>query len=208
MGSDTVQFSVFNFQKNVYMTIGVLALQGDFMEHMNSLENHGVLGVEIRTITDLKQVDALILPGGESTTIAKLLKSTTLDSAIRKRIEEGMPVWGTCAGAILLAKNVDSPSPLDTSIGLMDVDIQRNAYGRQTESFQSPLDLPYGRQDVMFIRAPQILRKGRGVQVLAKYRDQEVMLRSQNILITTFHSELSEKNLVLEYFLQSIVTNH
>ncbi len=183
------------------MTIGVLALQGDFKEHMTSLQSHGVLGKEVRNVSDLKEVHALIIPGGESTTIAKLLKSSGLDKAIIKRGESGMPIWGTCAGAILLAKSVKSPVPLETSLGLIDIEIERNAYGRQRDSFQTVLELPGGKEEVFFIRAPKVLKKGLTVKVLAQYKEEMVMLRQKNIIITTFHSELMHEDGVLEYFL-------
>jgi 5'-phosphate synthase pdxT subunit len=186
------------------MKVGVLALQGDFEEHMSSLHVHKVYAVEVRTTADLKQIDALILPGGESTTIAKLLKSTGLDKAIIQRVKEGMPVWGTCAGAILLAKKVVSPVELEVNLGLIDIAIERNAYGRQTESFQTLLKLPNGSQEVFFIRAPKILNGGKSVRSLSKYKDTSVMLSSGKVLVTTFHSELSSSNLVLEFFLGMI----
>jgi 5'-phosphate synthase pdxT subunit len=183
------------------MIVGVLALQGDFEEHIVSLENHKVKSKEIRTIAELKEVDALILPGGESTVIAKLMKSSGLDEAIISRVQDGMPVWGTCSGAILLANQVKSPVLLDTQLSLLDIDIERNAYGRQSDSFKTNLEVPGGSQKVYFIRAPKIHRKGKGIKVLSKYKTDPVMLRSKNVLVTTFHSELTESNRVLEYFL-------
>lgn len=187
------------------MIVGVLALQGDFKEHLQSLERAGVRGVEIRDPKDLSRIDAIILPGGESTTMSKLLVSTGLDMALRKSIEEGMPTWGTCAGAILLAKRVESPTPLDTNIGLMDVTLLRNAYGRQTESAKVRLALPYGSSDVMFIRAPRVVRKGRGVSVLSEYKGDPVLLRQKHLLLSTFHNELSEDNQLLDYFLKEVI---
>jgi 5'-phosphate synthase pdxT subunit len=183
------------------MTIGVLALQGDFKEHLRSLAEHGVQGMEIRSIADLQKVDALILPGGESTTMAKLLLSTGLDKAIRGRVQKGMPIWGTCAGAILLAKNVISPLPLETTLGLLDMTIERNSYGRQAESFIGEIqfvdshgkafhDKASHRSDVFFIRSPRIIKLGRGIKVLARYKRDPVLVQKAHILASTFHSEL------------------
>ncbi len=195
------------------MIIGVLALQGDFKEHLRSMTQHGVSGVEVRNPSDLEQVQALIMPGGESTTMAKLLVSSGLDKKIVQRAKEGMPIWGTCAGAILLAKHVISPVPLETNLGLMDITVERNSYGRQTESFQAEIDFvdvpirkfvnkDLGRPSVFFIRAPRITKVGKGVKVLATYKGDPVLVRQRNILASTFHSELIGVNDVLKYFVQ------
>ncbi|MDP2691905.1 MAG: pyridoxal 5'-phosphate synthase glutaminase subunit PdxT [bacterium] len=181
--------------------VGVLSLQGDFTDHLRSLSQHKVQGVEVRTKANLARVDALILPGGESTVIAKLLVSTGLDKAIVQRAKEGMPIWGTCAGAILLAKEVISPVPLETTLSLVPVEIERNAYGRQSESFQTELKIGEELTSVFFIRAPKIVKVGRGVKVLAECKGDPVMVKFKNILITTFHSELGYPNKILEYFL-------
>jgi 5'-phosphate synthase pdxT subunit len=185
--------------------VGVLALQGDFKEHLESLKQHRVKGIEIRTKEDLRQVDALILPGGESTTIAKLLLSTGLDQAIVQRVKEGMPVWGTCAGAILLAKKVITNVPLESELKLIDVEIERNSYGRQSDSFITSLDLGGKTFDAFFIRAPRITKMGKGVKVILEYKKDPVMVRSKNILLSTFHPELSSSNPVLQYFLQEFL---
>ena len=184
------------------MFIGVLALQGDFKEHLRSLVEHGAQGLEVRTTEDLKKVDALILPGGESTTMAKLLLSTGLDKAIRVRVQKGMPIWGTCAGAILLAKNVISPLPLETRLGLLDMTIERNSYGRQAESFAKEIEFVEShRSEVFFIRSPRIIKIGRGIKVLARYKRDPVLVQKGHILASTFHSELGTHNHVLEMFL-------
>lgn len=187
------------------MKIGVLALQGDFKEHLASLARYHVQGLEVRTPEDLKQVDALILPGGESTTMAKLMLSTGLDSAIRARVKAGMPVWGTCAGAILLAKKVHSQVPLDAHLSLIDIEIERNSYGRQTESFA--VELTFGKQKInaFFIRAPRILSTGRWVEVLAKHKGDPVLVKTKKVLVSTFHTELSSPNPLLELFLRDFV---
>jgi 5'-phosphate synthase pdxT subunit len=185
--------------------IGVLALQGDFKEHLASLEKLKVHALEIRTKEDLQKVEALIMPGGESTTIAKLLLSTGLDQAIVQRVKEGMPVWGTCAGAILLAKKVITNVPLETQLKLIDVEIERNSYGRQSDSFITSLDLEGETFDAFFIRAPRITKIGKGVKMILEYKKDPVLVRSKNILLSTFHPELSSSNPVLQYFLQEFL---
>jgi len=183
------------------MIIGVLALQGDFKEHLASLARYSLHGMEIRKPADLKAVDALILPGGESTTISKLLLSTGLDEAIQARVKAGMPVWGTCAGAIVLAKKVHSLIPLDTQLSLIDIELERNSYGRQMESFAT--DLSFGKYNTkaFFIRAPRILSVGRWVKVLAEYKGDPVLVRTKKVLVSTFHTELTIQNSLLELFL-------
>lgn len=184
-----------------HIRIGVLALQGDFPDHLRSLSQYKIQGVEVRTQADLEKVGALIIPGGESTVIAKLLVSTGLDKAIVERSGQGMPIWGTCAGAILLAKKVISSVPLETSLALVPFEIERNAYGRQTESFQTELKIGEGLTSAFFIRAPKIVKVGRGVKVMAECKGDPVMVKYKNIVITTFHSELGYPNKILEYFL-------
>jgi len=177
------------------MTIGVLALQGDFHEHLESLQHYDVEGVQVRNKSDLAQVDALIMPGGESTTMSKLLLSTGLDKDIIRRAKGGMPIWGTCAGVILLAKN---------QLGLLDIAVERNSYGRQIDSFKADLSLNRGEIKAFFIRAPKITKLGRWEQVIIEYKGDPVMIQRKNILASTFHSELKYPNLVLEYFLKMI----
>jgi|CXWL01.1.fsa_nt_gi 5'-phosphate synthase pdxT subunit len=186
------------------MTIGVLALQGDFKEHLHSLQTYKVKAMEVRTAEDLKKVDALIMPGGESTTIAKLLVSTGLNKAIIQRSEAGMPIWGTCAGAILLSKKVLSAVALESNLGLIDVTIERNSYGRQAESFQTDITVEKKTGSAFFIRAPRILKVGRGVKIVATHDDEPIVLRQKNILISTCHTEMGHPNVVLEYFLEMI----
>jgi len=182
--------------------IGVLALQGDFRDHLDSLYRHGVAAKEVRSVTELKQCDALILPGGESTTIAKLLKSSGLDRAIIDFARgQRKPVWGTCAGAILLANKVISSTPLESGLGLLNMTVERNAYGRQADSFPSHIKIDGKSTEVFFIRAPKIRSTGKGVQVLADLKGEPVMVRSGRVLATTFHSEVFGENRVLEVFL-------
>lgn len=187
------------------MTIGVLALQGDFKEHLHSLVDYGVNGLEVRTPQDLKKVDALILPGGESTTMAKLLVSTGLDKAIVKAAGQNLPIWGTCAGAILLSKKIISSVPLATQLNVLDVTMERNSYGRQTESFVRNVEIDRKKSEVFFIRSPRIRKVGKGVKILSRHGRDPVLVKSNHILASTFHSELRYPNPVLEYFLEKLV---
>lgn len=185
--------------------IGVLALQGDFHEHLESLRKYKVEGQEVRTKEDLTKVDALILPGGESTTISKLLVSTGLDEAIIARVKAGMPVWGTCAGAILLAKKVITNVPLETNLSLIDLEIERNSYGSQLDSFVASFELEGEHCSAFFIRAPRITTVGKGVKVLLRSKKDPILVRSKSVLVSTFHPELSGANPVLKYFLQEML---
>jgi len=176
--------------------IGVLALQGDFAEHIASLRACGVEdidAVEVRTLAQLQSVDGLIIPGGESTTIARLLIAFDLMDPLRLRIRAGLPVWGTCAGAIMLASevtNLDRPP-----IAAMDITVERNAFGRQIDSFEEDLDIagmdgPPLR--AVFIRAPIILRAGEGVDVIGRLADGRIVAARQGrLLATAFHPELT-----------------
>jgi pyridoxal 5'-phosphate synthase pdxT subunit len=180
-------------------TIGVLALQGAFAEHTHMLEQLTVPAREVRTAADLAGVAALIIPGGESTTIGKLLRISGLDHLIRTRVDDGMPVWGTCAGMILLGRDVgDSgskvgePQPL---LGLMDIRVRRNAFGSQLESFETQLDAPDVAETpipAVFIRAPVVEGVGPEVTVLATLQDgRPVAVREGALLATAFHPELT-----------------
>ncbi len=173
-------------------TIGVLALQGDFAEHIAVLRQLGVGAVEVRLPSQLAGIDALILPGGESTTITRLLDIFELREPIRRRGAEGMPIWGTCAGAIVLAKratDLDRPN-----LALMDIDIRRNAFGRQVDSFEADLAVVgFGARPfhAVFIRAPLIERAGAGVTVLAALPDGAIVAAQEGALLATaFHPEL------------------
>ena len=183
--------------------VGVLALQGDFAEHMKSLESIGAEPTEVRLPGDLVDIDALIIPGGESTTIARLMDVFGLTKDIKGRVKEGMPVWGTCAGMIVLAKRLveDRPQPL----GLMDIRVQRNAYGRQIDSFETEIPVPaLGTQSfrAVFIRAPAIEEIGSAVETIACLEDgQVVAAREGNVLVTAFHPELTSDTRFHSYFL-------
>jgi pyridoxal 5'-phosphate synthase pdxT subunit len=182
---------------------GVLGLQGDFAEHLATLERMGVEGVDVRRAAQLDGIDALIIPGGESTTIGKLASEYGIIDKLKDRVAEGMPVWGTCAGAIFIAKDVPGhPHPLAS---LMDVTVERNAFGRQVDSFEADLDVgPLGPTPfhAVFIRAPRITRVGPGVEVLAALRDGTVVAARQGrLLATSFHPELTHDERFHRYFL-------
>lgn len=181
--------------------IGILALQGSVQEHRKALESVGSVEVlEVKTPSALALADSLILPGGESTTIAKLLSGFGLSDPLRERILKGMPVWGTCAGMILLAKEiVGEPAHLN----VMDVTVRRNAYGRQIDSFSCVQSIPaFSREPIplVFIRAPWIERVGEGVEVLCRVGGKIVAARQENMLATSFHPELTDNLCVHRYF--------
>lgn len=193
--------------------IGVLDIQGSVEEHLESLKKLAKSGIKIepvlvKTSETLAQVNGLIIPGGESTTIGKLLRRFGLRDLIIERAKKGMPIWGTCAGAILLAKKIVGKEQAD-SLNLMDVVVERNAYGRQLDSFETQLEFDlgtYGRDYAgpgipgVFIRAPKIVSVGEGVKILAQHKGEIVAARQKNILITNFHPELSESLEVHKYF--------
>ena len=183
--------------------IGVLALQGSFTEHLEILKKlPNIESIPVKTIAELETVDRLILPGGESTTIGKLLHSTGLFSVLKKRIEEGMPVWGTCAGLILLAHEIVGEKPY---LDAMDIKVRRNAYGSQLDSFRCEQIIPAISAKpihLVFIRAPWIEAVGPEVEVLADRDGRIIAARQGRLLATSFHPELTKDTSVYEYFLQ------
>ena len=189
------------------MRVGVLALQGDFREHLAILDGLGVDGVEVRTEDDLAGVDALIIPGGESTTIGRLAKIYGLIEPLRLRIESGMPVLGTCAGMIFLATATTGPD--QPQLRVLDAVVERNAFGSQIDSFETEVRVE-GLDDpvhAVFIRAPWIDKVGGSVDVLATVadpttgRDRPVVVRQDNILATSFHPELTDDGRIHGLFL-------
>ncbi|HVF89975.1 MAG TPA: pyridoxal 5'-phosphate synthase glutaminase subunit PdxT [Blastocatellia bacterium] len=174
------------------MKIGVLAIQGDFAAHARALARLGVSPFEVRTESGLEGIDGLVLPGGESTTMLKLLTEENLIGAIKALALAGRPLFGTCAGAILLASEVTNPA--QSSLGLIDIGIERNAYGRQVDSFigEARTVLEGGSLEAVFIRAPRIKRVGADVEVLADVGGEPVFVREKSILAATFHPELTE----------------
>ena len=185
------------------MKIGVIALQGDFREHVGILKKLGVETVEVRMPSDLKDVKGLIIPGGESTTIGKLMVKYELDKAIKEMTKKGMAVYGTCAGAILLAKEIIGNRQF--CLGLIDISVERNAYGRQIDSFEAELEIKgLGKFNAVFIRAPIIKEIRNGVEILAKHGNEPVLLRKGKILVSTFHPELTDDARVHNYFVGMI----
>jgi 5'-phosphate synthase pdxT subunit len=184
------------------LKIGILAVQGDYEAHARMLERLGADYVLVRTPEDAAQVDAMILPGGESTTMLKFLKEEGLEAALRALDARGAAFFGTCAGAILLAREVRSPA--QESLGFADLAITRNAYGRQlaSEVRSAPSKLKTEPLEMVFIRAPWIDDVGPGVEVLAREGGRPVLVRDGRILIATFHPELTADTTVHEYFLK------
>jgi pyridoxal 5'-phosphate synthase pdxT subunit len=184
--------------------VGVLALQGAFREHREVLDALDVEAVDVRTPEQLGAVDALILPGGESTTMSKLLDSSSLRGPVADLIADGLPVLGTCAGMILLARAVVDGRPDQQSFGAVDVAVRRNAYGRQRDSFEAPLavdGLAGGPFPGVFIRAPRIESAGDDVEVLARYDGHAVLAREGRVWVASFHPELSGDLRLHERFL-------
>lgn len=186
--------------------VGVLALQGDFAEHLAALRALGADAVEVRTLGQLRSVDGLIIPGGESTVIARLLIAFGLIGPLRDLIAKGLPVWGTCAGAILLAKRV--PDLDRPPLAVMDITVERNAFGRQVDSFEAGVQvagIEGAPMHAIFIRAPIIRRAGRGVTVLATLEDGAIVAaREGHLLATSFHPELTEDRRMHGLFLQMV----
>ena len=186
------------------MKIGILALQGAFEEHAKVLEKLGVVSVEIRNLDDFQQVQSdlsgLILPGGESTTMGKLLRDQQMLLPIREAILSGLPVFGTCAGLILLAKEIVSQE--ESHLATMDIVVERNAYGRQLGSFYTEAECKgVGQIPMTFIRGPIISSLGEGVEVLATVDDQIVAAQEKNMLVTSFHPELTDDIRLHQYFI-------
>jgi len=182
-------------------TIGVLALQGDFDAHRKAIERAGGRAMEVRTAEDLKACEGLIVPGGESTTMLKLLEIENLTEPLRQFAAE-KPVFGTCAGAILLAHSVTSPR--QPSLNLIDIDVERNAYGRQLNSEVASVDASGQDMEAVFIRAPKILRVGPGGKVLATYNGDPVWVEQGRHMATTFHPELTSDSRVHRRFLEKV----
>jgi 5'-phosphate synthase pdxT subunit len=183
------------------MKIGVLALQGAVSEHIRKVQSLNVEAIPVRLPSHLKGLDAIILPGGESTTISKLLSDYNLLEPLQWYVREGFPVFGTCAGTILLSQNVSDSSVV--TLGAMDIVVDRNAYGRQVDSFETDLSIQVlgdGLFHGVFIRAPIIQKIGTDVEILCQYNDRFVAVRQGNVLACTFHPELTEDTRFHSYF--------
>jgi len=188
------------------MQIGVLALQGAFAAHADCLTTIGVQSVEVRNPEQLGSVDALLMPGGESSTMSQLLESSGLFDPIASRIADGMPVVGTCAGMILLASEILDGRSDQRSFSAIDISVRRNAFGRQVDSFEVTINSSVGDFQGVFIRAPRIERVGDEVEVLGSINDEPVLVRQGNVLAASFHPELSNDARLHEYFV-SITAN-
>ena len=186
--------------------IGVLALQGAFAAHAAALQRLGVSTAEVRVAADLEQCDALVLPGGESTTMSQLLETSQLFDPLAKRITAGMPVFGTCAGMILLSKGIADGRPDQRSFAALDIDVQRNGFGRQLDSFETEIDvLGLDRAfHAVFIRAPRISRIGSEIETLASHGGEPVLVRSKTVMAASFHPELADDDRVHQLFLTMV----
>lgn len=188
------------------MKIGVLALQGAFREHKGMFETLGAKVTEVRFPEQLENLQGIVIPGGESTTIVKLMGSYGFDKALPEFYERGGAIWGTCAGAIAIAKDIVD-YPKQPRLGLMDITVERNAYGRQVASFETDVsvetfDSPF---HVVFIRAPRIAGVGKNVEVLASLKDDPIMVKQERLMATVFHPELTKDTRIHRYFLENVV---
>ena len=194
------------------MKIGVLALQGDVREHIQSLSDCGVDAIAVKTKSEIESISALVIPGGESTTIAKLARSFDLFDLIKERINSGMPTYGSCAGMILLSDHVEDAIVGQESFGGIDMVVRRNAFGRQVDSFETDLKIKGITEPAIravFIRAPWVESVGENVEVLSEITDSNgakhpVAVRQGHLLATSFHPELTGDNRVHKYFVENI----
>lgn len=189
------------------MKVGVLALQGDVREHIQSLLACGVEAVAVRRAQEIEDVDALILPGGESTTIAQLAEVFGIFDLIKEKITNGMPVYGSCAGMILLANEILDAKEGQKSFGGLDITVRRNAFGRQVDSFETDIAFNDGSEQLIhavFIRAPWVEKTSDSVEVLASVDAHPVAVRSKTALATSFHPELTGDHRVHRYFIEQV----
>lgn len=190
------------------MQIGVLALQGAFAKHLAILNQLGVKSCEVRTAKDLENLDGLIIPGGESTTMLWFMNDENLFEPLKAFVKTH-PTFGTCAGAILLAKDVQNPK--QASLEAMDITVERNSYGRQVDSFTATVDIPALGQEpleLVFIRAPGIIKVGDKVEILATYKNQPVLVKQGCYLAATFHPELTKDSRVHKLFLDMVANSN
>jgi 5'-phosphate synthase pdxT subunit len=187
--------------------IGVLAMQGAFLEHEKVLIDLGIDVIEVRKSEDLEDIDGLVIPGGESTAIGKMMEKYGLMEIIKEKCKAGLPVFGTCAGMILLSKEVDKGLPGQPLLGALSIVADRNAFGRQIDSFEQDLSIPeLGDKPFkgIFIRAPLVKKTMNGVKVLCKIGDRPVAVREGNVLATAFHPELTDDSRLHNYFIDMI----
>jgi pyridoxal 5'-phosphate synthase pdxT subunit len=188
------------------MNIGVLALQGAFREHKQMFESLGATVTEVRLVEQLKGLHGIVIPGGESTTMAKLIQSYGFDKALPDFYKQGGAIWGTCAGAIVISKEIVG-YPEQPRLNLMDISLERNAYGRQVASFETDVpvktfDMPF---HVVFIRAPRIAKVGKDTIVLATFKNDPIMVKQDRLLATVFHPELTNDPRIHQYFLERVI---
>lgn len=187
------------------MKIGVLSFQGGVIEHLNQIKSLGHIGVEVKKEEDLSDIDGIILPGGESTTMGKLLKITGLIAPLKEKIKNGLPTWGTCAGMILLANEIEDQE--SKHLQLMDIKVKRNAFGTQIDSFRTYKIIPEISQEkveLVFIRAPYITELKENVKILCEVDNKIVAAKQDNIIVTSFHPELTDDLRFMDYFIKSI----
>jgi 5'-phosphate synthase pdxT subunit len=188
------------------MILGILGIQGDFGAHKSMAESLGVKTLIVRTPEDFEKIDGLVIPGGETTAITKLLSRYNLIKPVKKFHREGKPIFGTCAGMVLLAKKIDNHLE-QFSFGFMDISVKRNAYGRQIDSFEEDIVIPaLGKKPFhgVFIRAPKISKIGKNVESMAKHGSDHILVREGNVLAGSFHPELTEDVRIYEYFLEMV----
>ena len=188
------------------MKVGVLALQGAFKLHVQALERLGVEALEVRSLENFEASEALIIPGGESTTMSFLLESSGIFEALHERSINGMPIWGTCAGMILLSSKITDGRNDQKPLKLIDIEVRRNGYGRQIDSFESDLMIK-GFKDFfkgVFIRAPLVESVGEKVDVLAELNGQPIMCRQESTIVTSFHPELADDDRIHAEFLEMV----
>ena len=192
------------------INVGVLALQGDFKEHIKMLKGLDIPVIEIRSPQQLEEIDGLIIPGGESTTINKLMDRYGFKEGLKDFRRSGKPIFGTCAGLIILASEVSGKGP---GLGFIDMKVKRNAYGRQIDSFEEMVSINFDHKPdrnsfkSVFIRAPKIVYTGKNVKVLSSLGDEVLLAREKNILVCSFHPELTDDTRVHEYFIEMINKN-
>ena len=187
------------------MRVGVLALQGDFREHIAALNAVGVDAIPVKTADEINSVSALVLPGGESTTIAKLARIFGLFDLLNEKINSGLPVYGSCAGLILLSNKILDGAEGQETFGGLDITARRNAFGRQVDSFEGEIEFKgIGKLNGVFIRAPWVEAVAENVEVLATSHGHPVAVRQGNILATSFHPELTEDHAVHRFFVEEV----
>jgi len=183
--------------------IGILSLQGAFIEHEQSLQRCGAQPRQVRTVQDLDEIEGLIIPGGESTTIGKLMRAYGLDEKIKARCAEGMPVWGTCAGMILLAREIVEMDQVQ--LNMMDISVKRNGFGRQVDSFETELNVEgIGSCKGVFIRAPYVEKVWGEARIMASHKQRIVMVQEDKLLATAFHPELTNDLSIHSYFMEML----